>query len=210
MTWRAGGQVRGAGGLQVLVLSIQESERVARQLKGRAGRQGDPGETRTLVSLDDPIIESAGLGKGLEAVMPLLESARPLLRLTPVLQQSCLPWSLWLHRPTLLCWLLWSPLLRAAALRASCCSGLNVCVLTPLGWFGVDIFKATFRTSQSFPGLQHLKGRGAADNACTPKVGSTPVQRGCSVAGIGDLLPDAYTVPTLLHSLHHQSAIPTS
>ena len=35
----------------MIVLSIQESERVANQLKGRAGRQGDPGETHTLLSL---------------------------------------------------------------------------------------------------------------------------------------------------------------
>ncbi len=76
MACRAHAQVRRVGGLAVIVLSIQESERVARQLQGRAGRQGDPGETHTLVSLDDPIVEAAGLSSGLDAVRPLLQRAR--------------------------------------------------------------------------------------------------------------------------------------
>ena len=55
-------QVRREGGLLVLVLAIQESERVERQLKGRAGRQGDPGETHSMVRLNDPQVEAAGSG----------------------------------------------------------------------------------------------------------------------------------------------------
>lgn len=62
------------GGLLVLVLSMQESERVAKQLKGRAGRQGDPGETFTLVDLNDPLVESSGLTSGLDAIRPMLQS----------------------------------------------------------------------------------------------------------------------------------------
>ena len=57
----------------MLVLAVQESQRVDRQLKGRAGRQGDPGETYTLVRVDDPITESAGMGAGLALVKPFFE-----------------------------------------------------------------------------------------------------------------------------------------
>lgn len=63
------------GGLLVLVLSMQESERVANQLRGRAGRQGDPGETFTLVDLNDPLVEASGLTAGVEAMRPFLHSA---------------------------------------------------------------------------------------------------------------------------------------
>lgn len=68
-------QVKDVGGLLVLVLSMQESERVANQLRGRAGRQGDPGETYTLVDLNDPLVEAAGLSAGMEAMRPFLHSA---------------------------------------------------------------------------------------------------------------------------------------
>ena len=57
----------------MLVLAVQESQRVDRQLKGRAGRQGDPGETYTLVRVDDPIAESSGMGPGLALVKPFFE-----------------------------------------------------------------------------------------------------------------------------------------
>lgn len=57
----------------MLVLAVQESQRVDRQLKGRAGRQGDPGETYTLVRVDDPIAESVGMGAGLALVKPFFE-----------------------------------------------------------------------------------------------------------------------------------------
>ncbi|KAK9916292.1 hypothetical protein WJX75_000969 [Coccomyxa subellipsoidea] len=68
-------QVKDVGGLLVLVLSMQESERVANQLRGRAGRQGDPGETYTLVDLNDPLVEAAGLSAGMEAMRPFLHKA---------------------------------------------------------------------------------------------------------------------------------------
>lgn len=72
-------QVRMQGGLQVLVLAIQESERVDRQLKGRAGRQGDPGETYSLVRVDDPLTRSAGVEGGLQLIQPFLKGASFLL-----------------------------------------------------------------------------------------------------------------------------------
>lgn len=70
----------------MLVLAVQESQRVDRQLKGRAGRQGDPGETYTLVRVDDPIAESVGMGAGLALVKPFFEGDS--------LSCSCLPFCL--------------------------------------------------------------------------------------------------------------------
>ncbi|MFN3191135.1 MAG: preprotein translocase subunit SecA [Aureliella sp.] len=51
--------VAAAGGLHVIVAGIHESERIDRQLIGRAGRQGDPGSYRILISLEDDLLESA-------------------------------------------------------------------------------------------------------------------------------------------------------
>ena len=61
-------QVKEQGGLLVLVLAIQPSERVERQLKGRAGRQGDPGETYSLVRVNDPQAVNADAGKFLQGM----------------------------------------------------------------------------------------------------------------------------------------------
>ena len=72
-------QVRMQGGLQVLVLAIQESERVDWQLKGRAGRQGDPGETYSLVRVDDPLTKATGMEGGLQLIQPFLRGASLLL-----------------------------------------------------------------------------------------------------------------------------------
>jgi preprotein translocase subunit SecA len=44
------------GGLAVVATDRHESRRVDRQLQGRAARQGEPGTTTTLTSLDDPLI----------------------------------------------------------------------------------------------------------------------------------------------------------
>lgn len=46
-----------AGGLLVISTYMPESSRIVRQLLGRSGRQGDPGESRRFVSLDEPIME---------------------------------------------------------------------------------------------------------------------------------------------------------
>ena len=45
--------VREAGGLHVIGTERHESRRVDNQLRGRAGRQGDPGSTRFFLSLED-------------------------------------------------------------------------------------------------------------------------------------------------------------
>ncbi len=53
-----------AGGLLVLATSPRESSRITMQLRGRAGRQGDVGESRAFAALDDPIFLNNDL-KGL-------------------------------------------------------------------------------------------------------------------------------------------------
>ncbi len=53
-------QVRAAGGLFIIGTERHESRRIDNQLRGRAGRQGDPGETRFYVSLEDDLMRLFG------------------------------------------------------------------------------------------------------------------------------------------------------
>lgn len=53
-------EVRKAGGLAIVGTERHESRRVDRQLRGRAGRQGDPGSTQFFVSLDDNLMRIFG------------------------------------------------------------------------------------------------------------------------------------------------------
>jgi preprotein translocase subunit SecA len=48
------------GGLHVVGTNRHESERIDRQLRGRAGRQGDPGSSRFFVSLEDDLFQKYG------------------------------------------------------------------------------------------------------------------------------------------------------
>lgn len=50
-------EVVNAGGLLVISTYMPESSRIVRQLLGRSGRQGDKGESRRFVALDEPIME---------------------------------------------------------------------------------------------------------------------------------------------------------
>jgi preprotein translocase subunit SecA len=50
------------GGLYVIGTNRHESRRVDLQLRGRAGRQGDPGESRFFVSLEDDMLVQFGIG----------------------------------------------------------------------------------------------------------------------------------------------------
>ena len=52
--------VRGAGGLHVLGTERHESRRIDNQLRGRSGRQGDPGSSRFYISLDDDLMRLFG------------------------------------------------------------------------------------------------------------------------------------------------------
>lgn len=53
-------KVRAAGGLFILGTERHESRRIDNQLRGRAGRQGDPGESRFFLSLEDDIMRLFG------------------------------------------------------------------------------------------------------------------------------------------------------
>jgi preprotein translocase subunit SecA len=53
-------RVRSAGGLHVIGTERHESRRVDNQLRGRAGRQGDPGSTRFFLSLEDNLLRIFG------------------------------------------------------------------------------------------------------------------------------------------------------
>jgi preprotein translocase subunit SecA len=53
---RLGNGVAERGGLHVILTEFHESKRIDRQLRGRAGRQGDPGSTRTFASLEDDLV----------------------------------------------------------------------------------------------------------------------------------------------------------
>ncbi|WDZ86994.1 preprotein translocase subunit SecA [Micromonospora cathayae] len=61
-------EVAGAGGLYVLGTERHESRRIDDQLRGRSGRQGDPGESRFYLSLQDDLMKRFRAG-AVEAVM---------------------------------------------------------------------------------------------------------------------------------------------
>ena len=53
-------KVRAAGGLFIIGTERHDSRRIDNQLRGRAGRQGDPGETRFCISLEDDLMRLFG------------------------------------------------------------------------------------------------------------------------------------------------------
>ena len=65
---RLGDQVREAGGLYVLGTERHESRRIDNQLRGRTGRQGDPGETRFYLSMRDELMVRF-VGQSMENMM---------------------------------------------------------------------------------------------------------------------------------------------
>ncbi len=56
-------EVKAAGGLAIIGTERHESRRVDRQLRGRAGRQGDPGSSQFFVSLEDDLMRLFGSGR---------------------------------------------------------------------------------------------------------------------------------------------------
>ena len=56
-------RVREAGGLYILGTERHESRRIDNQLRGRSGRQGDPGESRFFLSLEDDLLRLFGAGR---------------------------------------------------------------------------------------------------------------------------------------------------
>ncbi|MCG7276486.1 preprotein translocase subunit SecA [Corynebacterium singulare] len=65
---KLGDQVREAGGLYVLGTERHESRRIDNQLRGRSGRQGDPGETRFYLSMRDELMVRF-VGQSMENMM---------------------------------------------------------------------------------------------------------------------------------------------
>ena len=61
-------KVRAAGGLFIIGTERHDSRRIDNQLRGRAGRQGDPGETRFYISLEDDLMRLFG-GERVQAAM---------------------------------------------------------------------------------------------------------------------------------------------
>ena len=65
-------RVREAGGLFIIGTERHDSRRIDNQLRGRAGRQGDPGETRFYLSLDDDLMRLFG-GERMTSLMDRLD-----------------------------------------------------------------------------------------------------------------------------------------
>ena len=63
-------RVRAAGGLFIVGTERHESRRIDNQLRGRSGRQGDPGETRFFIAMTDDIMRLFGT----ERIMHLMET----------------------------------------------------------------------------------------------------------------------------------------
>jgi len=53
-------KIKNLGGLYIIGTERHESRRIDNQLRGRCGRQGDPGTSRFFLSLDDPLIRNFG------------------------------------------------------------------------------------------------------------------------------------------------------
>jgi preprotein translocase subunit SecA len=65
-------QVKSAGGLRIVATERHESRRIDNQLRGRSGRQGDPGSSRFYLSLDDPLMRIFA-GERVRAIMDRLK-----------------------------------------------------------------------------------------------------------------------------------------
>ncbi len=65
-------QVKAAGGLRIIATERHESRRIDNQLRGRAGRQGDPGSSRFYLSLDDQLMRIFA-GDRVRAIMDRLK-----------------------------------------------------------------------------------------------------------------------------------------
>ncbi len=65
-------QVKALGGLRIIATERHESRRIDNQLRGRSGRQGDPGSSRFYLSLDDPLMRIFA-GDRVRAIMERLK-----------------------------------------------------------------------------------------------------------------------------------------
>ena len=65
-------EAKNAGGLYIIGTERHESRRIDNQLRGRSGRQGDPGKTRFFISLEDDLMRLFG-GDRLQSLMDTLK-----------------------------------------------------------------------------------------------------------------------------------------
>ena len=65
-------KVREAGGLYILGTERHESRRIDNQLRGRSGRQGDPGESKFFISLEDDMVRLFGSAMRTQALLGML------------------------------------------------------------------------------------------------------------------------------------------
>lgn len=65
-------KVKAAGGLRIIATERHESRRIDNQLRGRSGRQGDPGSSRFYLSLEDPLMRIFA-GDRVKAIMDRLK-----------------------------------------------------------------------------------------------------------------------------------------
>jgi len=71
--WQAlNAKVKAAGGLRIVATERHESRRIDNQLRGRSGRQGDPGSSRFYLSLEDPLMRIFA-GDRVRAIMDRLK-----------------------------------------------------------------------------------------------------------------------------------------
>ncbi|MBP3493008.1 MAG: preprotein translocase subunit SecA [Oscillospiraceae bacterium] len=84
-------RVREAGGLFIIGTERHDSRRIDNQLRGRAGRQGDPGETRFYISLEDDLMRLFG-GDRVTGIMERLKIDEDMpienKMLTKIIEQS--------------------------------------------------------------------------------------------------------------------------
>ncbi|WP_343292741.1 preprotein translocase subunit SecA [Vandammella animalimorsus] len=71
--WKAdNAKIKGLGGLRIIATERHESRRIDNQLRGRSGRQGDPGSSRFYLGLDDPLMRIFA-GDRVRAIMERLK-----------------------------------------------------------------------------------------------------------------------------------------
>ena len=71
-------RVRGLGGLHIIGTERHEARRIDHQLRGRAGRQGDPGSSRFYVALDDELMRLYGGERAQKLIGWIVEDDVPL------------------------------------------------------------------------------------------------------------------------------------
>lgn len=71
-------EVAGLGGLYVIGTNRHESVRIDNQLRGRAGRQGDPGSSRFFISLEDDLLKRFGINNAIPLQYRAIRQNEPL------------------------------------------------------------------------------------------------------------------------------------